>query len=106
MNKFRSKSTQAINQVKANFIAKFQGKTHFVSKEGVNCILFKENEEQTNRQKRSKSVPLQNKIGVVLKERGESKEIKLPSIYKKQNWISNVLLRNMEKKENKLKIVR
>lgn len=54
-NRFRSKSERAVAAIQTNFLSKFKGKTNFVSKEGVMCILFKEEEQADIRRSKCKT---------------------------------------------------
>lgn len=40
--KLRSRSSDSVALVKQTFLEKFKGKSNFITKEGVVCILFKE----------------------------------------------------------------
>ena len=40
--RFKSKSERAVAAVHSNFMQKFKGRSDFVSKEGVVCLLFKD----------------------------------------------------------------
>lgn len=115
--RFKSKSERAVATIHSNFIEKFKGRSDFVSREGVVCLLFKEPQVGLNKASRVKckteadtDSPVLSKSKSLDKDRNHSSELVLPLIHKdKRINVKKMLEKYTQKdshKNHKLKLDR
>lgn len=115
--RFKSKSERAVAAIHSNFVEKFKGRSDFVTKEGVICLLFKESQGALDKTSRVKckteaeaDSPVLSKSKSLDKDRNHNSHLVLPLIHKdKRINVKKMLEKYTQKdphKNHKLKLDR